>query len=485
MARYGAALSTALSRKAGAGVTKEPPRMSSDAIERPLTPSVFARLAEAARYVIAGVTPQSWFGPQQPLPPQAPPEVKGRQFDYPFGANLNYIPRSEGGISFAELRALADALPLLRAVIETRKDQIAAQNFTVRQRARADLPDASARIDAALAFLSRPDRRRSFADWLRMLIEDLLVIDAATLYPRFTRAGKLYSLDIVDGATIKPLIGEDGRAPEPPDPAFQQVLHGVPAGDFSADELFYLPRNARAHRLYGMSPVEQIALTVNIALRREAATLDYYQAGSTPDAFGTAPKEWTSDQIRDFQEYFDARMSGNLHRRRMLKFVHADFRLIEYRQPPLKDQYDEWLARVICYAFSVPATPFVSQVNRATSETMRLQATQEGLVPLKNWVKSALDQVIQVSMGEPDLEFVWVGDDAIDPLQQAQTLDILVTAGIKTREEARAELGLGGEGKAGLGKYNQNHDAQGRFATADNALSPGGGTSRKPHPKGL
>ena len=46
--------------------------------------------------------------------------------------------------------------------------------------------------------------------------------------------------------------------------------------------------------------------------------------------------------------------------------------------------YDEWLARVICYAFSVPASPFVAQVNRATSETMRMQATQEGLVPLKS-----------------------------------------------------------------------------------------------------
>ena len=110
----------------------------------------------------------------------------------------------------------------------------------------------------------------------------------------------------------------------------------------------------------------------------------------------------------------------------------ADFRLIEARQPPLKDQYDEWLARVICYAFSVPASAFVSQVNRATSETLRLQATQEGLAPLKAWIKSALDHVIQVCLGEPDLEFVWVGDDAVDPLQQAKTLNILVGATIKT-----------------------------------------------------
>ncbi|MGC9956309.1 MAG: hypothetical protein ABSC39_05425, partial [Roseiarcus sp.] len=94
--------------------------MSDDALRRPLPPSVFARLAQATRYAITGVSPDTWFGPLQPLAPMAPPEVKGRQFDYPFGANLNYIPRAEDGISFAELRGLADALPLLRAVIETR-----------------------------------------------------------------------------------------------------------------------------------------------------------------------------------------------------------------------------------------------------------------------------------------------------------------------------------------------------------------------------
>ena len=166
----------------------------------------------------------------------------------------------------------------------------------------------------------------------------------------------------------------------------------------------------------------------------------------------------------------------------MTKFMPADFRLIEARQPPLKDQYDEWLARVICYAFSVPASAFVSQVNRATSETLRLQATQEGLVPLKAWIKSALDHVIQVCLGEPDLEFVWVGDDAVDPLQQAQTLNILVGAGIKTIAEARTDLGLAAEAKStpAFGKYNQYHDERGRFATADDAVESGAGGANPP-----
>jgi lysozyme family protein len=308
---------------------------SDEGVSTPLPPGMFARLATAARYAISGVAPQTWFGPQQPLAPMAPPEVKGRQFDYPFGVNIDYTPRSNQSIGFAELRALADALPLLRTIIETRKDQIAAGAFSVRMRDPTQKSAAAAaRIQTILAFLARPDRRRSFASWLRMLLEEMLVIDAATIYPRLNRAGALYSLDIIDGSTITPLVGEDGRAPEPPDPAYQQVLHGIPAADFSCDELLYLPRNLRAHRLYGMSPVEQIALTINIALRRDAATLDYYRAGSIPDSFATLPKEWSVDQIRQFQDYFDALMSGNSSRRRMLKFMPADFHLQETRQPP-------------------------------------------------------------------------------------------------------------------------------------------------------
>jgi hypothetical protein len=50
------------------------------------------------------------------------------------------------------------------------------------------------------------------------------------------------------------------------------------------------------------------------------------------------------------------------------------------------------------------------------------------------------------------LEFCWVGDDGVDPLEQAQTIAILVNAGVKTVAEARAELGLGPEN--GVAKFS-------------------------------
>ncbi|HXT06164.1 MAG TPA: hypothetical protein VN715_04415 [Roseiarcus sp.] len=96
--------------------------------------------------------------------------------------------------------------------------------------------DRRAQLDDPAAFLRRPrgplratlatpDRRHDFSTWLRMLVEDMLVIDAVTIYPRYARSGAVYSLDVIDGATIKPLIGDDGRAPAAPDPAYQQAPH--------------------------------------------------------------------------------------------------------------------------------------------------------------------------------------------------------------------------------------------------------------------
>ena len=70
-------------------------------------------------------------------------------------------------------------------------------------------------------------------------------------------------------------------------------------------------------------------------------------------------------------------------------------------------------------------------------------------------------------------------------------MQILVAAGIKTREEARADLGLApaagappvakrGVQHALLGKFNPHHDERGQFAAADNAAGPVGSPTRKP-----
>jgi len=367
--------------------------------------------------------------------------VAGRQFDYRTGYNVSIRPRSEEAVGFEQLRTLADNFDLLRLVIETRKDQLCALPWSIRVRQDGSHDDARCR--KAEAFLTMPDREHTWDEWLRMLLEDLFVLDAPAIYVRRTHGGSLYALEPIDGATIKRIIDATGRTPQE-GAAYQQVLKGVPVVDYNRDELVYKPRNLRTHKVYGYSPVEQVINTVNIALRRQICTLNYFTEGTVPDALAGVPGDWSVQQIREFQDYWDMLLTDDMASRRKLKFVPGEIarNFHEVRQAPLKDMFDEWLARVICYCFAIDATPFVAQVNRSVAETNREQSLAEGLAPMQQWVKSLVDRLLAQCLGEPDLEFIWQEGDIVSPLIRQQVLSGYVAAKIMHPDEARSQLGL-------------------------------------------
>lgn len=413
----------------------------SDATRTPVKPGVIARLVQGVRYTLTGVQPSDWFGPGQPLAPQAQSQAVGRAWDFDVNANMQFTPRAEEAVSFDQMRALADGYDLLRLVIQTRKDQIIAQDWTITP---TD-PDAErdGRCDAIQAFLQKPDQEHQWNTWLRMLLEDLFVIDAPTIYPRMNRGGGLYALELVDGATIKRVIDYTGRTPVPPDPAYQQVIKGMPAVDYSRDQLIYAPQNPRTNRVYGYSPVEQIITTVNIALRRQMFQLQYYTEGNVPEMIIQTPETWQPDQIKQVQNWFDNMLEGNTAQRRKAKFVPGGkgMQILETKANALKDEYDEWLARVVCFAFSVAPTPFIKSMNRATSDTSADAAKDEGLIPLMSWVKDTMTGIVQRFFNAPDLCFGWVKEADSDPLIAAQVAAIYLTGKVLTPDEVREELG--------------------------------------------
>lgn len=402
---------------------------------------LIARAVAGLRYVATGKAPD-WMSPGEAVTPVTTPEqseaIAGRAFDFPVGFNQRTTPRQGEGISFADMRNLADGYDLLRLVIESRKDQIAKLDFTIQPR------DKKAKVTeqckAAFEFFHSPDQENSWHDWLRMLLEDMLVIDAACIYPRMTLGGGLYALELVDGATITRKIDMTGRTPLPPEVAYQQVLKGVPAVDYSRDELIYAPRNKRTHKVYGYSPVEQVIATVNIAIRRQVHQLQYYTEGSTPDLIFSVPENWNPDQIKQFSVYWNSLLAGNTAQRRNTMFVPSGVSPLNTKEAALKDEYDEWLARVICYAFSLSPQAFVQQMNRSTSETAMQQALQEGLYPLMKWIKALMDRIIAKHFGA-ELEFAWSGDKEQDPAVAAKIHKDYVDAGILTDDEVRADLG--------------------------------------------
>ena len=80
-------------------------------------------------------------------------------------------------------------------------------------------------------------------------------------------------------------------------------------------------------------------------------------------------------------------------------------------------------------------------MNRATGETQKESADQEGLLPILNWIKRLCDHVIQNLLGAPALEFVWRHEPVIDPTLQRENLVAYVSAGMMNRKRAAEIMG--------------------------------------------
>lgn len=391
----------------------------------------------------------AWNSPGHSLTPIAPRDsVAGREMDYAVSLNLGATPRRQPdgrvGVTFEQLTGLADGCNLVDLAIATRQDQMAALKWSCVRKKRPneqvrDKPDE--RCAQIEDFFCRPDRRLPFGTWFRELIWAVLVHDAPAIYVRKTRGGDVYALDIMDGSTIDVKIDETGRVPIAPSVAYQQVLKGSPAVNYTTDELLYWPRNLRPGRRYGRSPVEQIIMTVEIALRRDIAKMQYFTEGNVPDSLVSVPKDWSPEQITAWQTIWDHMMSDQAQKRK-LKFVPGEMNVMMTRdKESLADGADEWFARVICWAFSLPPTALVRMMNRATAESAYDAALAEGLQPIIEWAKSLFDHIVQNVFGYTDLEMEPDDIRNVDPMEQQQHDMTLVERGLMSFDEFRVKAG--------------------------------------------
>src|SRR5208282_5724572 len=167
----------------------------------------------------------------------------------------------------------------------------------------------------------------------------------------------------------------------------------------------------------------------------------HFTEGNIPAGMINAPEGWAPPQVAEFQEWWDSKLSANVGEQTKLIWGPAGSTFQPFTESPYADTFDQWLARIVCYAFSLPPTAFTPQVNRATAETAQDTALEEGLAPLMAWAKRWMDALLE-RRGQLDLEFVWAETDAIDPVDQSVILDRYTKDGIYTINEARDKLGL-------------------------------------------
>lgn len=373
-----------------------------------------------------------WFSPGQPMEPQAPESVRGRQFDFPFAVNTSPRPRGEAGernIDFPTLRRMADpaqgGLDLIRLAVETCKDKMAGQKWQIMGR---DGKDGGDKAKRAMDLLVEPDGVNDFLSWQRLIFEDHYVIDQPAIYLRPTTKG-FFLPEIVDGGTLKRIVSDRGRVPLPPLPAYGQALKGMAAVEYTVDEMIVRAYNLRPNRIYGMSPVEQVINIVNLSLRRLLHQTEFYTDGTIPDALLEAPPGMNPDQVLDFQNAWDVVMTGQTATRRHGRWVPSGTKYQATKEPSLNDPIDEWLARIICWCFSISPQALVKAVNRATAQTAKETAQEEGIEPRKLWFKSLMDSILRRCYGMGDLQFAWQDEEITDPLIKAQVYQIALGGG--------------------------------------------------------
>jgi hypothetical protein len=400
---------------------------------------------------IESVSPNNWFTPEQPITPFGPPRQSlPREFDYPVGINLDVVPRRQ--MIFNMLRAIAQGSGILATVIEARIDQMLLLPWSFQLKDQGEKGGGKSkaidpRIKQLTDFFAMPDRKRPFEVWMRMIFRDRYILDAATAFIWRSADGTTpYAIEPIDGATIKPLIDDYGRRPDYPNPAYQQIIKGLPENNFTEMEMIYHPARPRTEMpIYGYPEVEQIFIEASSSIKKLLYQYNFWEEGTMPDLMLGVPENWTPEQIAVWQATFDALLSGNLREKSKARFIPGGMKPFEIKGSAgelLKCDYDEWLARIVCHAFRISPAPFIKELNRSTSQESANSSDEAGLFVEIQWWKSFMNRLITVGWGYTDIEYVSEPKMEVDPVAQQTTLSGYVKTGELTVNESRDQRGL-------------------------------------------
>ncbi|MBL7487103.1 phage portal protein [Frankia sp. AgW1.1] len=429
------------------------------------------------------------FGPLTPLPPYGIDPIRPdgrsdpRAWEYPVGWN---IPGGEQRlVPFDTLRAAArtdivqDCMRVIRTeitgldwAITVSEKAIAAaaeedglRKTEAKQKLREKLAPQIAR---AMNFWQAPDPKNcpDFPTWLWMGLEEVLTLDAWPLYPQLTYGNDLCALWNVAGDVIKPLLDHRGRRPEPPDPAFQEIMYGFPRGEFTspigkdgtidkgrtADEMIYSVRNVRVSSPYGFGPVENALVRINLWMKRADWMTKQFDANSLPLAMMELPEKATLEphELRRWRRAINDQLSGDLAERQRIQLGFPGGKLAKFADNAelYKPEYDTYIVKLICASFQV--TP--AEIGFIETGGLGGSSYHEGqeniqyrkmILPWAKWLSGIFNMINRRYLGlDPAIEFRFLGLEEEDEAAADAVLLSRVESGRMTLNEARDQQGM-------------------------------------------
>jgi hypothetical protein len=449
------------------------------------------------------------FGPMSPVVPMpidVPAGDSGRagprRWQYPIGWNLpTGQPGNEGYklAPFSVLRRAADAYSVVRACINIRRDELAGLEWDIGPTVDAQsatkgdkgaVKDQRERALKIAQWFKRIDSNYyGFQSWFTAALEEQIVIDATSLYLAPTRVANkglfgsdLSELQLLDGASIRPLLNLSGATPRPPSPAYQQYLWGVPRAEmnavmtgadldemaddlrevgikgnidpeqeYRADQLLYIPRIRRAHSPYGFGPVEQALIPITLGMSRQSYLLDFYQEGTIPGVFVVAGDQYvTPAQQRQLQDTLNAIAGDAAWKHRVIVLPPGS------KADPQKNMDGQWQADQMVseqvamilhiQPHEIGLTPGGKSSGlggKGAADAQAASVSAARTQPDRNWWKeTCFDWIIQRVFKQGDLEWKWLGfEEEEDDAKKASAEQQFISMGKASIDELRIEAG--------------------------------------------
>jgi|SRR3990167_4937608 len=170
--------------------------------------------------------------------------------------------------------------------------------------------------------------------------------------------------------------------------------------------------------------------------------------GNVPEGFVTLPRDIASsrDQLKEWQEAWDAMLSGDPRFQRKLKFLPEGMKYQPARQSSdmTFERFEKWLLQCTTSAFGLhpSAIGFNFDVNRASAQSLWEAGRERGLFPTALFLKEIMDRMIQDDLGHPELQFTWTNIDPTNKAEEAKVVQTLVNTGLMAIDEWRLGEGL-------------------------------------------
>lgn len=375
-------------------------------------------------------------------------------FNPPVSKDGSTVRKTNYGITFDQLREFSMSYPIARACINHRISQVTqlAWAVTPKELVADDnkvntMRETGKEITKKLKFPTG-DKHLTFRGFLTQFIEDLLVLDAAAIEKKQNFGDEIVGWRPFDAATIELLLMPDGSIPRAPKPAYQQKINGSVTAKLTTDDMYYKILHPRTSTPYGLSPLETLVVTVTTALKLQSWNLAYLTEGNVPEGFVQLPKDVINspEQLAEWQNAWDAIFSGDPRYQRKLKFLPEGMKYEATQRPEdmTFERFEKWLLLNTCAVFGVPPQNigFDFDSNKAIAETQYEVGKERGLMPLTQFIKELMDEIIQDDIGEDEFEFVFLNINPTNKLEEAKVFDILVRTGAMSIDEFRIGEGL-------------------------------------------